>query len=356
MKKHIVFLLHGVGKHTEGWAKDPIIKIKEKIDTILTETNKQPRFELEFKELTYGDIIDANMATMIEGAAEWEPLHNFLSTGLAERNNTNHEPDNNKEKIASGLRDYALDVPTYILNPEITDLVLIPLVNNVVDTIKENPGAKFSFICHSLGTKVGFDLIHRLYSGGSDFNVLPSGLPEDGSPEIRSFYQLASIPEVMNKFDAHDRNPSNTFIKVCKMSDMGEQFGVITHSYRIFGNKFDPIVWIGLSKNISPTVYTSKIQLDYIDRAWMHDFDLYLDHPKVYLPLVEDLCNVVLDSNFKQEKITAYDNSDNNLNDEYNDIYSELKDIVNENSNGINLYKMINDIKTIIEKLKLLDL
>lgn len=356
MEKHIVFLLHGVGKHTEGWADMPRQKIQEKMNEVLTETAKNSQLDVEFVELTYGDLMDDNMNTMLEGAADWDPVHSFLSEGKEERNNPDYKPETNKEEIAAALRDYALDVPTYVLNPEQTDLILLPLVKKVVDTIQHNPAAQFSFICHSLGTKVGFDVIHKLYSGGEFYNVLPSGQPDDGSPLIRSFYQLASIPYVMNKFDANNRDTNATFIRVYKLTEMGEQFGVISDSYRIFGNKFDPIAWIGLSQHITPSVYTSRDRLDYIDRFWMHDFLLYLDHPKVFLPLVEDLCNVSLDVAYKQNKINVYDNSDSNLNDEYEHIYGEIKDVINNNSNGINVWQMVRDIKTIIEQLELLEL
>ena len=356
MSKHIVFLLHGVGKQTEGWSTVPAEKIKANCNKVLSETENSSDFELTFVELNYGHLLDANMFAMVEGSEGVPLVHDYLSLGLAERNNSNYVAESKKEKIAAALRDYALDLPTYLLNWEFTKMILISLAEKVTNTIAEHPSnTKYSLICHSLGTKVGFDLLHLIYTG-SYYNVHDSGNPTEGSPTFSSFYQLASIPWIMTHFDSVNYTPNNSYVRVRKVTDMGVQNGVIRDAYRIYGNKYDPIAWIGQSEKISPTVYSSRDQLDYIDRIWMHDFNLYLDHPKVYLSLVEDLLSIRLEDNYKEDMIAAYDNNEANISQEMGQVFGELKHLISANPTAINSWDFVKNIKTITDKLEELEL
>lgn len=351
MKKHIVFLLHGVGKQQEDWSKEIVDNLKTKADKIISENQLQPFYEVEYVELFYSDLLDQNMQIMIEGGENLGEVNEFLKKGLKERNDPNFKPATTQDKIAAGLRDYALDVPTYALNPDFTNALLVKLAIKVTTTIVANSNAVFSFVSHSLGTKVSFDLLHKLYIDNEYYSLTQAGIPTPQSPSFEHYYQLASVAWVIGLFDYSTKTPNNSHVRVIKNEDAYEQFGIISYSYNIYNNNFDPIAWIGKSDKIEPRVYTTLNKLDYIDRAWMHDFNCYIDHPEVHLKMVEDFYGVKIKEDVKQQTIEAYNNSERNLKNDFKDFFDELKIILNEGTEAQNKLAFIKSIKNIIEKL-----
>lgn len=351
MKKHIVFLLHGVGKQQEDWSKEIVDNLKTKADKIISENQLQPFYEVEYVELFYSDLLDQNMQIMIEGGENLGEVNEFLKKGLKERNDPNFKPATTQDKIAAGLRDYALDVPTYALNPDFTNALLVRLAIEVTKTIADNPDAAFSFVSHSLGTKVSFDLLHKLYVGQEYYSVSPEGTPIYPAKAFNSYYQLASVAWVIGLFDYSNITPNDSFVRVFKQDGI-EQNGIVLYAYRIFNNNFDPIAWIGKSDKIKPRVYSTLNKLDYIDRAWMHDFNCYIDHPEVHLKMVEDFYGVTIKEDVKQQTIEAYNNSEKNLKHDFKEFFDELKIILNEGTEAQNKLAFIKSIITIIDKLK----
>lgn len=352
MKKHIVFLLHGVGKQQENWSKEIVENLTTKADKIISENQLEPFYEVEYVELFYSDLLDQNMQIMIDGGENLGEVNEFLKKGLEERNNPDFKPATTKDKIAAGLRDYALDVPTYALNPDFTKALLVRLAEKVTKTIADNSDAVFSFISHSLGTKVSFDLLHKLYVGQEYYSVTEAGKPIIGTPSFRGYYQFASVAWVIGLFDYSTKTPNDSHVRVKRKEATYEQGGVISNFYRIYNNNFDPIAWIGKSDKIEPRVYSTLNKLDYIDRAWMHDFNCYIDHPEVHLKMVEDFYRVKINEDVKQQTIEAYNKSEKNLKHDFKDFFDELKIILNEGTEAQNKLAFIKSIKTIIDKLK----
>ena len=289
---------------------------------------------------------------MIDGGENFGEVNEFLKKGLEERNNPDFKPATTKDKIAAGLRDYALDVPTYALNPDFTKALLVRLAEKVTKTIADNSDAVFSFISHSLGTKVSFDLLHKLYVGQEYYSVTEAGKPIIGTPSFRGYYQFASVAWVIGLFDYSTKTPNDSHVRVKRKEATYEQGGVISNFYRIYNNNFDPIAWIGKSDKIEPRVYSTLNKLDYIDRAWMHDFNCYIDHPEVHLKMVEDFYRVKINEDVKQQTIEAYNKSEKNLKHDFKDFFDELKIILNEGTEAQNKLAFIKSIKTIIDKLK----
>lgn len=351
MKKHIVFLLHGVGKQQKKWSDEIVDNLKTKAEKIISENQLEPFYEVEYVELFYSDLLDLNMQKMIDGGENLGEVNEFLKKGLEERNNPDFKPATTKDKIAAGLRDYALDVPTYALNPDFTNALLVKLAIKVTRTIADNPSAAFSFVSHSLGTKVSFDLLHKLYTGQEYYSVTQAGIPTSQSPSFEHYYQLASVAWVIGLFDYSTRTPNNSHVRAVKNEDAYEQFGVISNSYRIYNNNFDPIAWIGKSDKIDPRVYSTLNKLDYIDRAWMHDFACYINNPEVHLKMIEDFYGVNLNEDVKQQTIEAYNNSEKNLKHDFKEFFDELKIILNEGAEAQNKLAFIKSIKNIIDKL-----
>jgi hypothetical protein len=351
MEKHIVFFLHGVGDQKAGWSKEHTDNLKIKANKIISDQNLEPLFEVEYVELFYADILAENTKAMIAGGESLGEVNEFLKKGLEEREDPNYEAITKEEKIAGVLRDYALDVPTYALNPDFRDGLLVTLATQVTATIAANPDAWFSLVSHSLGTKVSFDLLHKLYLG-EHFNVTPSGKPTYGSPSFYSYYQLASVAWVIGLFDSENYNLNNSYVRAARTDLENEQSGVISDGYRIFNNSFDPVALIGMANKIDAKIYHSLDQLKYIDRAMMHDLSLYIKNPEVHLKMVEDFYGVSIDPVYKKQTIDAYNTSDENLKAQFKELYDQLKVFINEDPEPTSVLTYVKKIQSISKKIK----
>lgn len=350
MDKHIVFLLHGVGMQQKDWADEPIKIIKDHSTHTLSKFGLQPKYEVEFHDLFYSNLLDKNVEVMLAGGDSLLAVNTFLKQGFAERNDPNHIATTNGEKIASGLRDFGLDVLCYTLNPNFMTLILNDIATQMVSKISLNAGAKFSLVTHSLGTKVGFDLLHRLYL--KEYSVTPAGLPMAGSPPFLSYYHLASVTEVIGLFDFAAYTPNNSHVRVINRFRNPEQLGVISKSYRIFNNQFDPVALIGMANKIDSNVYSEYKWLNYIDRVWMHDMTCYLNNPSVHLPMIEDFYGVQIPATERQNIIDRYDKSDSNLKEQFANTYKGLTEMMKDPFDIDNITNFIKKLTVIIDQVK----
>jgi hypothetical protein len=350
MDKHIVFLLHGVGKQQKDWADEPIKIIKDHSDKTIAKFALQTQYDVEFHDLFYSDLLDKNIEQMLAGGDSLFGVNKFLKQGFEERNNPNYVAKTNSEKVAAGLRDFGLDVLCYTLNPNFMTLILNDIATQLVSKISLNSGAKFSLVTHSLGTKVGFDLLHQLYL--KEYSVTPAGLPMAGSPAFLSYYHLASVAEVIGLFDFASYTPNNSHVKVINRYRNPEQLGVISKSYRIFNNQFDPVALIGMANKIDANVYSEYKWLNYIDQVWMHDLTCYLNNPSVHLSMIEDFYGVQIPDLERQHIIDTYDKSDKNLKDEFKTLYSQIKGIIDAPTDLNNINDFIKNLTTIIDQIK----
>jgi hypothetical protein len=353
MEKHIVFFLHGVGNQKAGWSKEHTTNLKAKAEAIISEQHLKPMFEVEYVELFYADLLAENTKVMIEGGESLGEVNDFLKKGLEERNDPNYVATTKEEKIVGMLRDYALDVPTYVLNPDFTNGLLVTLAKQVTETIAANPAAWFSLVSHSLGTKVSFDLINKLYLG-EHYKTTPAGKPTFGSPSFYSYYQLASVAWLIGLFDSENYTLNNSYVRAARTDLENEQSGVVSDGYRIFNNSFDPVALIGMTNKINSNVYHSFHQLKYIDSVMMHDLSLYMNNPEVYLQMIEDFYGVTIDSAYKKKTIDNYNNSDDNLKTQFEELYNQLQVMINEGADPTNVLSFVKKIQKFSKKIKTL--
>lgn len=350
MDKHIVFLLHGVGKQQKDWADEPIKLLTGHATRTLAQFGIQPRYEVEFHDLFYSNLLDKNVEVMLDGGDSLSTVNTFLKQGFAERNDPKHVATTNGEKIAAGLRDFGLDVLCYTLNPNFMTLILNDIATQMVGKISLNAGAKFSLVTHSLGTKVGFDLLHRLYL--KEYSVTPAGLPMAGSPAFLSYYHLASVTEVIGLFDFANYTPNDSHVRVINRLRNPEQLGIVSKSYRIFNNQFDPVALIGMANKIDSNVYSDYKWLNYIDQVWMHDMTCYLNNPSVHLAMIEDFYGVQIPATERQKLIDIYDTDGKNLKEQFKALYTDLKNIMNDTSDIADIAAFIKKLILIIDQVK----
>jgi len=350
--KHIVFLLHGIGTQKSGWSHEAVENLKAKATAAFQKFGLTPVLEVEFVELFYADLLDKNMETMLEGGISLGDANDFLLQGFRERKDPNHVPNSNNEKLAAFVRDFALDVACYMWNAEFKQLILSSLADKMLLKIEQNPGKQYSFISHSLGTKVGFDLLHLFYQGNKYFTVNQFKSPVPPAPFFTGYYQLASVAFLLSQLTNSPEKPNDSHVRVMDDNQTPEQAGIILKKFGIYKNDFDPVAIIGRSNQIRPGVFSGIRRLSYLSQANMHDFNLYVDHPAVHLDMIEDFYGVVVPESKRMEAIQEYESSPQSVVPDIKEIINELSIILNDQVDVGNIFKLVAKLKALYEKIK----
>ena len=285
---HYLFLLHGMGQQGHGWAVDHIELIENLAAEYSGQSVKTLQKRVEIVELEYDTLLDGIMTRLLE---DGEGLGSF-----------NENLKNAKEgSLEEFIRKSALDVTGYIWHSDTCINVLNKLAIDLLSVIAPDPlKNQFSILCHSLGTKVGFDLLHLLYaeelsSNGNQsdvelFKLRSNWDPVATSPRFQNLYLVANVMPLLNLVDLQTFSASDSHVRA-RINDIPYQGGIL-NNYRIFNNHYDPIARMGRTSHIPENVYTEEIVLAQAHKLNMHSLEEYLAHPRVHIPIIEDVYGI----------------------------------------------------------------
>jgi hypothetical protein len=348
MEMHIVFLLHGIGNHQKGWSDSISQAIKLKAIEYGNLTEQQANDKVEFVELLYNDILDQNIHKILSGGKSLGSFNQLLAKGYEDRYNP--KPSNDSQTQTIGVfRDLALDLFCYMLNPEMTNTVLLKLAEIVLNKISLEPGSKYSFVAHSLGTKVSFDLLHRLFESNSKYYSIDknSKNPVYGSPSIHSYYLLANVAPILNYFDFTNYNMNDSHVRERRPSSIPRQGGIISNAFRIFNNQYDPVAKIGLSNQINSNVYSQNSWFRFLSQANMHDYEQYIAHPIVHLNMLEDFYGIKA----KNKDSIINDFKTIQVNEETKKQIDEMLNKINVPESAVSMLEFLKNIESITNQI-----
>ncbi len=279
--------------------------------------------ELSFIEIKYQHKIDQQLDQLIKGGKTLGKFNDWLIKQTELKTKVESSQDISiklREKIAVKYNDFLLNTLIYTRNPEMRNYVLLEVAEKVLSVFTKAPKrSSFSFIGHGLGAKILFDFLHRLYwpdnapplpktkhSPRLPFSVSASGMPSRHSMRISSVYLLANVAPLLSRIDQALYDCNNSHVRVYNSDTFPVQQGIIRRSYRIFNQQKDLIAQLGLNKSIEPKVFTELVKLNTYTQFWMNDIECYLQHPQVYLSLIEDVFRSPIDK--KMDIVKEYEN------------------------------------------------
>lgn len=289
MSKHILFMVHGMGKYDKDWHKS----IAARIATLYSSYSQLAGLPFsdyfEFESITYDSEFEAlreqwkkssnALGTAIKAAGISASLVGKLNqiAGAANRN--------------SFLNTHVVDVLLYYFLRQVAGMVRESVRNQILTAIQKrgNVGSvRWSIIAHSLGTAVVHDALHELYSdrtvgGGARFTGVAR------PTVIAMIANVSRLLEGSGKFDVY-----RSKVHPGADSDAGCLFYLSArHEWDPFTQpkKFAPMAdW--------PTPETRARQLfvecqirDVADTN-VHALDHYLNNPAVHGPLFNALHGV----------------------------------------------------------------
>lgn len=296
MGKHILFLIHGMGKFEQGWEKPVIKKLKTSYKALGLESRKGP-----LESLT--DFVPIKFDTVFEDLRnQWRQANKTLTAQLALVPGlgdsligkigefTNFGTDD------TFINTHLLDVIMYRFLPDtVAPDVEHQVMKQITEKIQADGGRPWSVMAHSLGTSVATNSLYRLFTTGSTVNgdVVPPLMAETHAP--RSLMMLANVSRVLERRDGVYEGP------VRPGGANGNK--TLCREYISVKNIFDPFLmpvpfeqgqggkdWVWKGPAGRKTDY-HPLLVKHVKQLNVHAWDHYLDNPAVQIPTFEAILN-----------------------------------------------------------------
>jgi len=330
MAKNVVFLVHGVGRHSENWAyteDGPIPALETAARNYSYFREKKLSDLVEFVPIHIDDIFDRILK-------QW----NDLSVGLT---GAGGAPDALKAVLSlcskgtntsSDLIALGADVPLYrgfpLFAKRIQLAINLRIARVIVEKSKTGDGElpHYVVIAHSLGTAMAHDALHLLgtenwldqtYSSGPAeadkdavaFNSAHKKLSErfgtanpfaPGFVNFRSVYMISNTSRLLQTICAPDKS------LVCPLSQGAA--GSYCQSFINIDHKLDPVSKIMPFR--VPTAWQAsggmQLEVDHFYNTNIHAFSHYLLHPDVHRNILMDLVDGFEPTNEENEKANIF--------------------------------------------------
>ena len=332
-KKNVLFFVHGVGMHKEGWSQ------QEQDGPEAALVGASGYYEKTFPSGDQGANPLSNSCTFIEIRYDhiFEQLRanwNELSSSLVDENFPGATPEA-VGKISADFADWtapdnwlathALDAAIYKAFPLVRQTVRHCVASQLAAGVVAHPGEpgdtpRYSIVAHSLGTAVTQDAIQLL--GTTNWmkfaNVVPGGVTEADlrnyrdrfgnnpfAPEYFKWQLVCMIANVGRIFCAPLPGSPDTILKPSRSKLPGHN---AARYYYNFSHALDPVALAGKFSAASswPRSVAEGFALDKLDLAHFHDknihgFAHYLKHPYVHARILRR----VVPDRFKDQQVAA---------------------------------------------------
>ena len=282
---NLVFLVHGMGSHGDGWEEPAVETLKKAYDSYQDSQITYKTFEerFSFVPLEYGsifqDIVEGwqenatNIATLAPtvGADQVTNLVGWLTeAGVAEDN---------------FIWSHAADVLMYRLFADVRDSVKVHLANQMIPQINKltRTSDTWSVLAHSLGTAVIHDTLDMIWNGslpdGSD-----TGLGVNNN-QARLICMIANVSRVL-------QTQPVAYKSLVQPGPAGQSGCLYYHNVRhildpfTIPKMFKPDKWP--TENLAKKKKYKYIELDHYHERNIHDLSHYLKHPDVHIPFFID--------------------------------------------------------------------
>jgi len=276
--KHIVFLVHGMGRHEpQAWAESVVAKLESL-------AQRYPYFQgssldewAEFVPIDYDDRISAILRTWQDSA---QPVSAFAAAQELDFAGSLDWLDGIAAEDADFYWTHLADVVIYRLFRLYRERIRISVVDQIATVLAreldQHGGATASVIAHSLGTAVAHDSLCKL--GGTPPANLPNTLAHPHWA-FKSLFMLANTSRVLQSdFKAYASivrpGPANNAQAYCSR-------------FYSFHHELDPFT---IPRRFAPsnwgTLYRGEELGHY--REWnVHGFEHYLDNPRCHIPILK---------------------------------------------------------------------
>ncbi|MFK8032379.1 MAG: hypothetical protein AB8G18_19310 [Gammaproteobacteria bacterium] len=336
MARNVLFLVHGIGDHSEGWSTELQTLLSNEFSVYMRHTGKTAQLsdELEFVEIFYNDIFDSIWD-------QWVELSQSLSNSKIGNlpgpvtninrllNKAQRTDDTARDNATTG---YAADAFLYYAFPLVRRMVLLRVMSTIADAVASRSGGatqpQFGILGHSLGSAVMHDAVQQLattqwndqrwpasktrlindanaFFSGQGANPV-SGLQEELIEDLTSHYtgtgfgqnefQLSaviSVANVSNLLSRHGGSPFRSLFRPDRTVDGAISTG-LTQFFINIRHDLDPACLVkpfDASKLTDLTHRAVNVSLGHVYDKNVHALLHYMQNPKAHRWIFGLLCN-----------------------------------------------------------------
>jgi hypothetical protein len=287
MAQHVIFLLHGMGTHGEGWSKG----VQELLPGVYKRYPRAADFPFDkhfvFHELRYDQFFED---TRKRWRAESQPVLDRLAANgvdsslipkLAELGAAANE-----DKFAS---THLLDVVFYFFISFLriairTDLAAVQIPARLENDGQGNEVAEWSIICHSLGTIVAHDALHAMFTPTNEVRLNR----RNRGPQCGLF--VSNVGRLLQReFDVYE---SMVRPSVGRTTGIFDYYLNARHMLDPFPTPrpFDPPAsWLDSVTGVANPARYQSLGISEVVKPNVHSLEHYLENPQVHIPLFRAL-------------------------------------------------------------------
>lgn len=314
MAKHVLFFVHGMGKHDATWHLPGLTVLRNAFGDY--EAFRGANFDelIDAVPVVYDDLIETWRQRM---AADFAGFRAALLGGLDPLDNSratavNRQLDKIQGWIGAGEPGFvwssAMDVVLYRFFATLAMAIDVTVAKQILEKLKQGNFLTWSVVGHSLGTSVVHNSLNSLYGTGIDGR--PPLHPAETRP--RAVMMVANVSRVLQRESA----------KVLEGRVMpgplsaGRLCGFYLNARHrldpfVYPSPFNPDLWpdaATFATSAYQHLQPSHIHFEPGDLYKVHDFDHYLTNPRVHVPLFRALfgASLIPDAEFATVK-TQFD-------------------------------------------------
>lgn len=353
MARDVLFVVHGMGVHEDGWEASVRAKLEE-VAGRYGRFREQPSSlweRLELVPVGYDELFRKTLE-------QWEASGDVL--GFARSHALVGAPDLSwLEPLADEDKGFfwthAADVLIYRFFRLQREANRVHVARQIVENVPQAPDRDFgrcTVLAHSLGTAVVHDSLHILAT--EPLAGMPTGF-HPLNARLRGIVMLANVSRVLQD----DVVAYKSFVRGGPRNGKSS----LCSSFHSFHHELDPFC---IPRRFDPfaqaegwsRLFNAVVALNHF-RDWdVHGFGHYLDHPRVHVPLLNLACgeNVVTPSEALQA-VDAYQKFGGKL-EAVPEIQGVLKEVgaqlkrLNENSDLGTLHDVYREVRRLLSEVR----
>ncbi len=282
---HVVFLVHGIGKHPAGWSEPITTFLKERYASTAGKPLKED--VAQFVEITYDEVFTGWLNRWAEAGKDLATFSEVASVAGFLSKLSQDDP----------LYTHLADVVLFTFFPQIRREVITSVRTQMVNAFAGDLTSQLSILAHSLGTSVA----HQTVASLND-ETLGGSYP----PSLLSFANLIMVANVSRVLTLpHHNSLYETLVRPSAGSYCANYWS-IHHALDVLTMPWPfhppPEGWA-----VDPATYRDTEVKHYEKDPNVHDFLNYLKNPRIHLPLLARIAGVRMTVPDLEAAVAAYD-------------------------------------------------
>lgn len=283
----LVFAVHGMGEHEEGWSSELIDALDEAVAAgkytaiqaeLKAKQKKSVKDLIDLRPITYGGVFSDLLKNWAENAkdaidrAQDLPERQKIERGMGWLQENGESKD---DFVWTHLLDVFFWLTSSYVRAMVKNVVAAELSKRVAERRKKDKGKRvqISLVAHSLGTVVVRDTLNDMYSGG--------WITERWSPESIQFDSYHAIANVCELLHFGGPSPYEGYVRPAPPAQSAVLY------FNDYRHALDPFTLI---RPFTPPDWSrqlyDQVGVQHIRGADVHAIKHYVQHPSVHIRIL----------------------------------------------------------------------